>query len=82
VGGPHLCLSQFLAFPLFLPLLHAVGRKCLQVLLLLQSNSSFIFSISELPRKEFPCGPIAVLFACYLYVKKMLKSEAKLPILG
>lgn len=82
VGGPHLCLSQFLTFPLFLPQVHAVGRKCLQVLLFLQSNSGFIFSTSELPRKEFPCGPIVVLFACYLYMRKMLKSEASSPSWG
>lgn len=79
MGGPHLRLSQFLTFPLFLPQVQAVGRKCLQVLLFLQSNGSFILSVSELPRKEFPRGPIVVLFACYLYVRKMLKSEAKLP---
>lgn len=81
-GGPHLCLSLFLTFPLFLLQVHVMDWKCLQILLFLQSNSSFIFSISEIPRKEFPCGPIAVLLPCYLYVRKTVKSVPMLPILG
>lgn len=81
-GNPHLCLSLFLTFPLFLLQVHAVDWKCLQILLFLQSNGSFIFSISEIPRKEFPCGPIAILLACYLYVRKTVKSVPMLPILG
>lgn len=80
--GPHLRLSLLLTSLLLLLQAHTVDWKRLQILLFLQGNGSFIFSISEIPRKEFSCGSIAILLPCYLYVRKTVRSEPVLPIPG
>lgn len=64
--GSYLCLSLFLNSPLLFPKAHMVGWKCFQVLLLLQSNSSFILSICEILRKELPGVSTAILLPCDL----------------
>lgn len=80
--GSYLCLSLFLDFPLLLPRDHRVGWKCLQVLLLLQSNSRFILPICEMLRKELPCVSTAILLPCDLWGKTVARSEVMGPVLG
>lgn len=77
MGSPYLCLSLFLNFPLLLCKAHWVGRKCFQVLVLLQSNSSFILSISEILGEELPSVPTAILLPCDLRGKKMAGQSSR-----
>lgn len=75
--GSYLCLSLFLNFPLLLRKAHWVGRECFQVLVLFQSNSSFILSICEILREELPSVPTAILLPCDLRGKKMAGQSSR-----
>lgn len=77
MGSSYLCLSLFLNFPLLLCKAHWVGRKCFQVLVLLQSNSSFILSICEILWEELPSVPTAILLPCDLRGEKMAGQSSR-----